>query len=100
VVDDAGKTMPTVDDVRKSVGDGGSLGDGLLQGPAGAALDGDVLLDYTERVQSFFPECRTLFLKVLLIILKKCVKLYFNELQGAFSVFSAYIIKVLFFNMF
>ena len=56
--------MPTVEDVRKSVGDTGSDGGGLLlQGPAGAGAalgqDGDVLLDYTERVQSFFPECKT-----------------------------------------
>jgi hypothetical protein len=48
--------MPTVDDVRKSVGDSGSLGDG--GGLLGTALDGDVLMDYTERVQSFFPECK------------------------------------------
>ena len=58
--------MPTVEDVRKSVGDTGSDGGGLLlQGPAGAGaalgLDGDVLLDYTERVQSFFPECKELY---------------------------------------
>jgi hypothetical protein len=49
--------MPTVDEVRRSMGEVGE-GGGLLQGAPAANLDGDLPLDYTERVQSFFPECK------------------------------------------
>lgn len=57
--------MPTVEDVRKSgVGESdgtavAGVGDGQLGAAAG--LDSDLLLDYTERVQSFFPECKNFF---------------------------------------
>jgi hypothetical protein len=57
VVVGAGKAMPTVDEVRRSMGEVGE-GGGLLQGAPAASLDGDLPLDYTERVQSFFPECK------------------------------------------
>ena len=56
----AGKTMPSVEEVRRSMGEGGAL----LQGGApdvADGLDGDLPLDYTERVQSFFPECKRPF---------------------------------------
>ncbi len=49
--------MPTVDEVRRSMGEVGE-GGGLLQGAPAPNLDGDLPLDYTERVQSFFPECK------------------------------------------
>jgi hypothetical protein len=49
--------MPTVEEVRKSMGEVGE-GGGLLQGAPASSLDGDLPLDYTERVQSFFPECK------------------------------------------
>jgi hypothetical protein len=55
VVNGAGKTMPSGDEMRKSLGEADAVGEdtGLLQGGGG-----DLPLDYTERVQSFFPECK------------------------------------------